>query len=249
MADGPLLKLVQLHDSSTVGTAEPSGRAGLRPRKPLQRAKRILSVGLVASTPLMLVVHSSNPARNLAELTAQIKGSPGKYSYASSGIGAITHLAGEMMKSRAGLDIVQVPYKGSAPATQAILGNEVTFTFSTMPPAIANVKAGKLRAIAVTTPKRTAATPDVPTMIEAGMKDFDIVLYSGILAPPGMAPALVRRINAAFAKVVADNDIKTVYANIGAEPMAATPEFFADMLAKEITKLAPVVRASGAKSE
>lgn len=223
--------------------------ATLYQKLPYDSIKDFTPVGLVASTPLMLVVHSSNPARNLAELTAQIKGSPGKYSYASSGIGAITHLAGEMMKSRAGLDIVQVPYKGSAPATQAILGNEVTFTFSTMPPAIANVKAGKLRAIAVTTPKRTAATPDVPTMIEAGMKDFDIVLYSGILAPPGMAPALVRRINAAFAKVVADNDIKTVYANIGAEPMAATPEFFADMLAKEITKLAPVVRASGAKSE
>lgn len=223
--------------------------ATLYQKLPYDSIKDFTPVGLVASTPLMLVVHSSNPARNLAELTAQIKGSPGKYSYASSGIGAITHLAGEMMKSRAGLDIVQVPYKGSAPATQAILGNEVTFTFSTMPPAIANVKAGKLRAIAVTTPKRTAATPDVPTMIEAGMKDFDIVLYSGILAPPGMAPALVRRINAAFAKVVADNDIKTVYANIGAEPMAATPEFFADMLAKEITKLAPVVRASGAKAE
>ena len=223
--------------------------ATLYQKLPYDSIKDFTPVGLVASTPLMLVVHSSNPARNLAELTAQIKGSPGKYSYASSGIGAITHLAGEMMKSRAGLDIVQVPYKGSAPATQAILGNEVTFTFSTMPPAIANVKAGKLRAIAVTTPKRTAATPDVPTMIEAGMKDFDIVLYSGILAPPGMAPALVRRINAAFAKVVADNDIKTVYTNIGAEPMAATPEFFADMLAKEITKLAPVVRASGAKAE
>lgn len=223
--------------------------ATLHQRLPYDSVKDFTPVGLVASTPLMLVVHSSNPARNLSDLTAQIKSSPGKYSYASSGIGAITHLAGEMMKIRAGLDIVQVPYKGSAPATQAILGNEVTFTFSTMPPAIANVKAGKLRAIAVTAPKRTAAAPEVPTMIEAGMKDFDIVLYSGILAPPGMAPALVRRINAAFAKVVGDNDIKTVYANIGAEPMAATPEFFADMLSREITKLAPVVRASGAKVE
>lgn len=223
--------------------------ATLYPKLPYDSVKDFTAVGLVASTPLMLVVNSSNAARNLSELVAQIKAGPGKYSYASSGIGAITHLAGELMKTRGGLDVVQVPYKGSAPATQAILGNEVTYTFSTMPPAIANVKAGKLRAIAVTTPKRSAATPEVPTMIEAGMADFDIVLYSGIFAPPNMAPALVRRINAAFAKVVADGDIKTVYANIGAEPIVATPEFFAGMLPREIAKLAPVVRASGAKVE
>ena len=223
--------------------------ATLYQKLPYDSVKDFTPVGLVASTPLMLVVNAANPARNLAELVTQIKAAPGKYSYASSGIGAITHLAGEMMKTRGGIDAVHVPYKGSSPATQAILGNEVTYTFSTMPPAIANVKAGKLRAIAVTTPKRTAATPDVPTMIEAGMQDFDIVLYSGILGPPGMAPALARRINAAFARVTGDNDIKTVYATIGAEPMIAAPEFFAAMLAKEIIKLAPVVRASGAKAE
>ena len=223
--------------------------ASLYAKLPYDSVKDFTPVGLVASTPLVLVVNASNPSRTLTELVGQIKASPGKYSYASSGIGAITHLAGEMMKTRGGIDAVHVPYKGSSPATQAILGNEVTYTFSTMPPAIANVKAGKLRAIAVTTPKRSAATPDVPTMIEAGMGDFDIVLYSGILGPPNMAPALVRRINAAFAKVVNDNDIKTVYANIGAEPIVASPEFFAGMLPKEIAKLAPVVRASGAKAE
>ena len=223
--------------------------ATLYQKLPYDTVKDFTPVGLVASTPLILVVNASNPSRSLAELVAQIKAAPGKYSYASSGIGAITHLSGEMMKTRGGMDAVHVPYKGSAPATQAILGNEVTYTFSTMPPAIANIKAGKLRALAVTTPKRSTATPEVPTMMEAGMRDFDIVLYSGILAPPGMAPALVRRINAAFAKVTGDNDIKTVYANIGAEPIVATPEFFADMLGKEINKLAPVVRASGAKTE
>ncbi len=154
-----------------------------------------------------------------------------------------------MLKMRGGLDVVQVPYKGSAPATQAILGNEVTYTFSTMPPALANVKAGRLRAIAVTTAKRAAAAPDVPTMIEAGMPGFDIVLYSGILGPPGMASALVQRINTAFAKVVTDANIKSIYNTIGAEPIMETPAFFADMLGKEIGQLAPVVRASGAKAE
>ena len=223
--------------------------ATLYQKLPYDSVKDFTPIGLVASTPLMLVVNAGNSARNLPELLALLKAGPGKYSYASSGIGAITHLAGEMLKSRAGLDVVQIPYKGSAPATQAILGNEVTFTFSTMPPAISNVKAGKLRAIAVTTPKRSGATPDVPTMIEAGMPGFDIVLYSGIIGPPGMNPALVRRINAAFAKVVTDPGIKTVYANIGADPITETPEYFVDMLGKEIAKLAPVVRASGAKAE
>ncbi len=223
--------------------------ATLYQKLPYDSIKDFTTIGLVASTPLMLVVNAATPARDLRELVALVKASPGKYSYASSGIGAITHLAGEMMKTRGGIDAVHVPYKGSAPATQAILGNEVTYTFSTMPPAIANVKAGKLRAIAVTTPKRSSATPEVPTMIEAGMPGFDIVLYSGIIGPPGMNPALVRRINAMFAKVVADPAIKTVYGNIGAEPIVESPEFFADMLGKEIAKLGPVVRASGAKAE
>ena len=223
--------------------------ATLYQKLPYDSVKDFTPIGLVASTPLMLVVNTATPAKNLGELVALVKASPGKYSYASSGIGAITHLAGEMMKTRASIDAVHVPYKGSSPATQAILGNEVTYTFSTMPPAISNIKAGKLRAIAVSTAKRAAATPDVPTMQEAGMKDFDILLYSGILGPPGMPAALVRKINASFAKVVNDNDIKTVYGNIGAEPIVESPEFFAAMLPKEIAKLAPVVRASGAKAE
>lgn len=223
--------------------------ATLYQKLPYDSIKDFTTIGLVASTPLVLVVNSATPVRDLRELLALVKASPGKYSYASSGIGAITHLSGELMKTRGGIDAVHVPYKGSAPATQAILGNEVTYTFSTMPPAVANVKAGKLRAIAVTTPKRSAAMPEVPTMIEAGMPGFDIVLYSGIIGPPGMNPALVRRINAIFAKVVADPAIRTVYGNIGADAIAEAPEFFADMLGKEIAKLGPVVRASGAKTE
>ncbi len=223
--------------------------ATLYQKLPYDSIKDFTTIGLVASTPLVLVVNSATPVRDLRELLALVKASPGKYSYASSGIGAITHLSGELMKTRGGIDAVHGPYKGSAPATQAILGNEVTYTFSTMPPAVANVKAGKLRAIAVTTPKRSAAMPEVPTMIEAGMPGFDIVLYSGIIGPPGMNPALVRRINAIFAKVVADPAIRTVYGNIGADAIAEAPEFFADMLGKEIAKLGPVVRASGAKTE
>jgi tripartite-type tricarboxylate transporter receptor subunit TctC len=204
-------------------------------------------IAMVASTPLMLVVHPSTPAANVRELIALLKASPGKYSYGSSGNGTIVHLASEMLKANAGVDVLHVPYKGSNPATAAILGGEVTFVFSTMPPAISNAKAGKLRALAVTTPARVAPAPEIPTMIEAGLPGFEIVLYSGILGPKGMDRALVTRLNAEFARVVQAPEIRNVYEKIGADPITMTPEAFEKATAAEIAKLAPVVKASGAK--
>src|SRR5690606_25995387 len=197
----------------------------------------------------MLVVHPSTPAKSVDELIALLKKSPGKYTYGSSGNGTIVHLAGEMLKSAAGVDVLHVPYKGSNPATQAILAGEVTFVFSSMPPAVSNVKAGKLRGLGVTTPKRVSTAPDVPTMIEAGLRDFEIVLYSGIMGPKGMDPAIVKRLNAEFAKVVEDPQIKTVYDKIGADPIVMSPQEFEKATQEEIRKLAPIVKASGAKVE
>jgi tripartite-type tricarboxylate transporter receptor subunit TctC len=204
-------------------------------------------IAMVASTPLMLVVHPSTPASNVRELVALLKANPGKYSYGSSGNGTIVHLASEMLKSAAGVDALHVPYKGSNPATAAILAGEVSFVFSTMPPAISNAKAGKLRALGVTTAKRVDAAPEIPTMIEAGLRDFEIVLYSGIMGPKGMDRSIQRRINAEFAKVVQVPEIRNVYEKIGAEPLAMTPEEFEKRTQAEIAKLGPVVRASGAK--
>jgi len=221
--------------------------ASLYPKLPYDTAKDFSPIALVASTPLMLVVHPSSPAKSVRELAAQAKADPGKMSYGSSGNGTIIHLASEMLKASQGLDAVHVPYKGSGPATQAILAGEVSFVFSTMPPAVSNARAGKLRALAVTTPKRVAAAPDVPTMGEAGVPNFELVLYTGILGPKGMDPAIVRRLNAEFAKAVQSEEIRKVYENLGADPMAIAPEAFADMLGKEIVRYAPVVKASGAK--
>ena len=223
--------------------------ASLYPKLPYDSVKDFTPIALVASTPLMLVVHPSSPARSVKELAALMKAQPGKHSYGSSGNGTILHLAGEMLKASDGLDVVHIPYKGSSPATQAILANDVSFVFSTMPPAVSNAKAGKLRALAVTTPRRVAAAPDTPTMGEAGIANFEVVLYSGILGPKGMEPAIVRKLNAEFAKVIASDEIKQVFANLGADPINATPEEFGDMLQKEIAKLAPIVKASGAKLE
>jgi len=221
--------------------------ANLYTRLPYDSMKDFTFVAMVASTPLMLVVHPSTPAKNVQELIALLKASPGKYSYGSSGNGTIVHLASEMLKSSAGVDALHVPYKGSNPATAAILGGEVSFVFSTMPPAISNMKSGKLRPLAVTTPKRSDAAPDVPTMIEAGLPNFEIVLYSGVLAPKGLDRNIVRRLNTEFARAVRAPEMQTVWANIGADPIAMTPEAFEKATAAEIAKLGPVVKASGAK--
>jgi tripartite-type tricarboxylate transporter receptor subunit TctC len=221
--------------------------ANLYAKLPYDTIKDFTYVAMVASTPLMLVVHPSTPANNVRELIALLKANPGKYSYGSSGNGTIVHLSAEMLKSSAGVDALHVPYKGSNPATAAILGGEVTFVFSTMPPAVSNVKAGKLRPLAVTTPKRSGAAPDVPTMIEAGLPNFKIVLYSGVLAPKAMDRGLVRRLNDEFARAVQAPEMQPVWQNIGADPIVMTSEAFEKATAAEIAKLGPVVKASGAK--
>jgi tripartite-type tricarboxylate transporter receptor subunit TctC len=221
----------------------------LYPKLPYDSMKDFTFIAMVASTPLMLVVHPATPANNVRDLVNLLKSNPGKYSYGSSGNGTIVHLSAEMLKSVAGVEVLHVPYKGSNPATQAILGGEVTFVFSTMPPAISNAKAGKLRALAVTTPKRVPAAPDVPTMMEAGVPNFEIVLYSGVLGPKGVDRSIVRKLNAEFARAVQAPEMKQVWQNIGADPIVMSPEEFEAATAAEIAKLAPVVRASGAKIE
>ena len=221
--------------------------ASLYTRLPYDSVKDFTMIGSVASTPLMLVVHPSSTAKNVKELIAVIKSQPGKHSYGSSGNGTILHLASEIFKSAGQLDVHHIPYKGSSPATQAILSNEVSFVFSTMPPAVSNARAGKLRALAVTTPKRVSAATEVPTMIEAGVSGFEVVLYSGIMGPKGIDPAIVKRLNAEFAKAVNSDEIRKVYENLGADPLLGSPEALTEMVTREIAKLGPVVRATGAK--
>ena len=182
--------------------------ASLYKKLPYDTVKDFTPISLVASSALMLVVHPSLPAKSVKELIALAKSRPGQIVYASSGNGTILHLAGETFKSMAGIDMIHVPYKGSAQAVQALLAGEVALTFSTMPPALPQVKAGKLRALGVTTPKRNAAAPEVPTVSEAGLKGFDVVLYSGILGPAGMPAAIVSKLNAELARIVNSADFK-----------------------------------------
>jgi len=220
---------------------------GLYKNLPYDTVKDFTPITLVASTPLMLVVHPSLQVGTVKELITVAKARKGQLAYSSSGNGTVPHLAAETFKNMAGLDVVHVPYKGSSPATQAVLAGDVAFNFSTMPPALTQVRGGKLRALGVTTARRVAAASDVPTIAEAGLPGFEFVLYSGILAPKGLPPALVAKINSEFIKAVASPEMTQVYGNIGADPATNKPEEFAAHINNEITKMVQAVKLSGAK--
>ena len=223
--------------------------ASLYTRLPYDSVKDFAFISLVASTPLLLVVNPALPAKTVPELIALAKSRAGQLNYASSGNGTIVHLAGETFKSMAGVDLVHVPYKGSAPATVAVIAGDVAFIFSTMPAALPHVKSGKLRALAVTTPARVGAVQDIPTVAESGLPAFDLTLYSGVIGPAGMAREIVERMNGELAKVVNSPEIKEFFATQGATPMASSPEQFAEHMRADIVKLGKAVKASGAKAD
>ena len=221
--------------------------ASLYRRLPYDSVRDFTPVTLIAATPLILVVHPSLPAKTVKELIALARRHPGDISYGSSGNGTIVHLAGEMLKSMGDVKMVHVPYKGSPQAITGILGGEIALLFATMPPALPMVAAGRLRALGVTTPRRTAAAPEVPTMRESGLKDFELVLYSGILMPRGAPRPVVERLNAEFGKAVRAPDVQNVYSKVGAVPVTSTPEEFSAHVQSEMTKLGKLVQLSGAR--
>ena len=223
--------------------------ASLYRKLPYDSLKDFTYISLLASTPLLLVVNAALPAKSVPELIALAKARPGQLNYASSGSGTIVHLAGESFKTMAGVDLLHVPYKGSAPATVAVIAGEVAFIFSTMPAALPHVKSGKLRALAVTTPARVAAVQDIPTLAEAALPGFDLVLYSGLIGPAGMAREVVERANAEFAKVIDSPGIRDFFATQGATPITSTPEEFSAHIRAEVVKLGKMVRDSGAKAD
>ena len=221
--------------------------ASLYRRLPYDSVRDFTPVTLIAATPLILVVHPSLPVKSVKELIALSRKHPNDISYGSSGNGTIVHLAGEMLKAMADIRIVHVPYKGSPQAITGLLGGEIALLFATMPPALPMVAAGRLRALGVTTPQRTGAAPEVPTMKEAGLKDFELVLYSGILVPRGVPRPVVDRLNAEFGKAVRSPDVQNVYSKVGAVPVTSTPEELAAHVQSEMTKLGKLVQLSGAR--
>jgi tripartite-type tricarboxylate transporter receptor subunit TctC len=221
--------------------------ASLYPKLPFDTIKSFTPIALVSSSPLMLVVNANSPAHNVKELIAMLAAKPDAYSYGSSGNGTIIHLASEMMDRAANVKAAHVPYKGSAPIIQALLSGDVAFAFSSMPPALSQVLAGKLRALAVSTPKRIAAAPDVPTIAEAGVPAAEVILYNGVLGPAGIPADITAKLNKAFNEAVASQDVKSVYATLGVEPVTATPEQFLEQLKSDMVKYGAVVKEVGAR--
>lgn len=199
------------------------------------------------AAPSVLVVTNALPANNLKELITLAKVQPGKLSFASSGAGGSPHLAGELLKLRAGIDLIHVPYKGAAPALVDVVSGVVSMGFKTALSAIPHMQSGKLKPLAVAATRRLAQIPNVPTMAEAGLPDFEVSSWNGVLAPARTPPEVIARLNQELVRILATQDVKDRFAAQAAEPVGSTPEQFRAYIRSEIDKWAQVVRASGAK--
>jgi tripartite-type tricarboxylate transporter receptor subunit TctC len=231
----------------TIGTQ--AINASLYSKMPYDAARDFAPITLVAIVPNVLIVHPSVPAKNVAELIALAKAKPGTLNFASSSTGGSPHLSGEMFKQMTGVDIVHVPYKGSAPAITDLLGGQVNLMFDNLPSGLPHVKAGKLRALGVTSARRSPAVPDIPTIAESGVPGYEVDSWFGILAPAGTPPEIVNKLNAEIVRILKLPDVNERLAEQGAQPVGDTPQQFAEHIRRETAKWAKVVKASGAKAD
>ena len=214
----------------------------LRKSMPYDTLKDFAPVVLVAELPTVLLVNPSVPANSIAELVAYAKRNPGKLNYSSSGFGSTNHLAAEVFKDELGLDIVHVPYQGGGEAMNALLGGQVQMLFITLPASLPHIKAGKVRALALTGAKRMDSLPDVPTVAETVLPGFDINLWIGVVAPAGTPPAVVDRINADFNKVLAMPSVKERITALGANIAGGTPAQFDAFIRRELQRWAKTIK-------
>ena len=204
-------------------------------------------ITLIAATSQVLAVHPSVPVKTVKEFIAYAKKRPGELHYSSAGNGSQPHLTAEMFKTRTGINIVHVPYKGAPPAMTDLLAGHVALTFATSPSAVPHARTGKLRALAVSTAKRISALPEVPTIDEAGVPGFEASGANGLVGPAGMPPAIVERLNAAVVRIVKDPAMSKFLSDQGAEPWTTTPGEYAAYIKSEVAKWAKAVKDSGAK--
>jgi len=209
--------------------------------------KDFTPITLVATLPLALVVNPAVPAKTAAELIALARNKPGTLNFASAGNGGPTHLAGELLRTLAAIDIVHVPYKGNAAALTELVGGQVQMMFSNLLTSMPHVRTGRLRALAVSTAKRSAQAPDLPTIAEAGVPGYDVTPWYGILGPAGLPAAIVTRWNREVARIVQLPDMKEKFVAQGIDLVSSTPEAFAALIKAELPKWRKVVRDSGAK--
>jgi len=219
----------------------------LIPKKPFDLMRDLAPISGVNYSDLLMVIHPSVPANNLKEFIALAKSKPGALNYASSGPGTPYHMAGELFKAMAGVDIVHVPHKGSDQARTAILGKQVDMMFDAITTMAANARAGRVKALASSGRTRSPVTPDVPTVSEAGVPGYEATIWLGLMAPAGTPRPILEKLNAEINKVVNAPEMKEAWAKQGAVPMAMTLEQFDKFLREDIVKWAKVVKLSGAK--
>jgi tripartite-type tricarboxylate transporter receptor subunit TctC len=206
-------------------------------------------IALVANAPYLLVVNSSLPAKDLKEFIALVKSQPGKLNYGSAGQATTTHLVMATLATRAGLDMVHVPFKGNAPATTAVLANQVEILFGALPPLLPHVSSGRLRALAISSGKRSPSLPAIPTVAEAGFPDFDISLWLGFFSPKGTPPAIIKRLEAELLHIAQSPELKDLLEKQGLEPYANGAAELGKLVRSEITTYQSVFKAANIKME
>ena len=221
----------------------------LYPGIPYDAAKDFIAVTQLASTPNVLVVNPLVPASSVREFIAYAKAHPGKLNFGSGSTGSAGHLAGELFKTMAGVDMTHVPYKGAAPAMNDLIGGQIQLMFDNLASSLAQVRGGKVKALAVTTAKRSPLAPELPTIAESGLPGFDINTWFGLFVPAATPHAIVERLHDEFTRALALPDIREKMLNLGAEPVGSTPEAFAAYVQSEREKYARLVKASGARAD
>jgi tripartite-type tricarboxylate transporter receptor subunit TctC len=216
---------------------------------PFDPVKDFAPVTLVAKVPNILVVHPSVPVKNVQELIGLAKKNPGKLHYGSPGSGTSNHLSAELLKTMANINMLHIPYKSSAQMTIDVMGGHVDVVFHNAPVLLPHVKSKALRGLAVTSSKRDASLPELPTMAEAGVPGYEVTAWFGVLAPAGTPPAVISKVHADVLKAMAVPDVKERMVGQAAEPVGSTPQEYSAFIASEIAKWAKVVKASGAKME
>jgi len=219
----------------------------LHPKMPYDPLKDFVGITLVGQGTNVLVVHPSVPARSIKELVALAKAQPGKLSFSSSGNGSTSHLAGEMLKSLAAIDMVHIPFKGATPAIVGLLSGQADLAVLDLPGILAHIRADRLRPLGVARTTRSAVLPQVPTMIEFGLKDYEASSWHALYAPAGTPPAIVRRLNTEVVRIVRQPEMQKRLSAQGVDPIGSTPEQFETFLRAELARWAKVVKASGAR--
>ena len=225
-----------------VGAVHHAIASSVYKKLPYDFQKDLAPITEIALVPNVLVINANTPAKNVAELVAMLKAQPGKHSYGSNGNGTAQHLIGTQFENMTGTDYSHIPYKGSGPLAVDLLGGQITMSFDTVTPVLPHIKAGKLRALAVTTAKRSSALPDVPTLDEAGLKGFDIGTWFGVLAPAATPKDVLARLNTEMVKVIQSADFRKRMAEIGAEPIGNSADQMAAQIKAETEKFARLVK-------